>query len=102
MGGAPRNLAPGSNFLVWIVNNHQAATAQIGHLTRRVLTEDQTISQSADPLRSTSPFSDLCESAPRERVSWEIPPRGVRAMPPAGAGWQAGARRGQQSCKATS
>ena len=52
MGCAPRN-----HLLVWIVKP-EGCHCTDGHLTSRVLTEDQQISQSADPLRSISPFSD--------------------------------------------
>ena len=57
MGCAPRNPAPRNHLLVWIVKP-EGCHCMDGHLTSRVLTEDQQISQSADPLRSTSPFSD--------------------------------------------
>jgi len=48
MGGAPRNLAPGNHFSAWIVKPSGCHRTD-GHSTSRVFTEDQTISQSADP-----------------------------------------------------
>ena len=47
MGGAPRNPAPRNNYLVWIVQP-SGCHCKDGHLTSRVFTEDQQISQSAD------------------------------------------------------
>ena len=46
---APRNPALRNHFLLWILSNHQAATFIDGHLPNRVFSEDQQISQSADP-----------------------------------------------------
>ena len=49
MGGAPRNPAPRNHFLVRIVKPSGCHCTD-GHLTSRVFTEDQQISQSADAM----------------------------------------------------
>ena len=48
MGGAPRNLAPRNNLLVWIVKPSGCHCTD-GHLTSRVFPEDQQLSYSAEP-----------------------------------------------------
>ena len=48
MGGAPRNPTPRNRFLVRIVKPSGCHCTD-GHLTSRVFTEDQQVSQSADP-----------------------------------------------------
>ena len=48
MGGAPRNPAPRSHFLVWIVKPSGRHCTE-GHLTSRVFTEDRKISSECRP-----------------------------------------------------
>ena len=57
MGGAPRNPAPRSHFLVWIVKPSGFHCTD-GHLTSRVSLRIKAYRRVPTPLRSTSPFSD--------------------------------------------
>ena len=66
MRGAPGSPAAGNHFLVWIVKPSGCHCTD-GHLTSRVLTEEQTTYRRVpNPLRSMSPFTSVCWAVERD------------------------------------